>query len=206
MKRTFFTLFMMLLVSTAAFSQAQVGLRAGANWATIFGEEAPSGVERPWRSGFTIGLASSFHITPMFAIAPELNFSQRGDRTTGTAAGVNFDSKNRLNYLEIPVLFRLSFGDVLKGYVNAGPAFSYWLGGKFDNEDINFSEIDDERRWEVGAAFGGGVQLDTEGGSFLIDLRYTRGFTDILTDLSGDAEFKNQLVSVSLIYLMPSIR
>lgn len=207
MKKTYLVLMMMLLSTATVFAQAQVGLRLGANWATtINGEDMPDGIEEPWRPGMVLGLASSFHFGPMFAIAPEVNFSQRGYKMEGNAGGIDFSTENRYNYLEIPVLFRLSFGDVLKGYVNAGPAFSYWLGGKLGDDDIDFGDLDDENRLEIGASVGGGIQLDTEVGSFLIDLRYTRGFTDMVKDLSGDEEFKNQLISTSLIFLVPTIR
>jgi hypothetical protein len=210
MRKIFFTFFLMLLTTASVFAQAQVGLRVGASWATISDDvDMPSGVERPWRPGFTIGLASSFSTGGIFAIAPEINFSQRGNRTENllSANGETFDSENRYNYLEVPVLFRLSFGETLGGYINAGPTFSYWLGGKMDTEDINFSEIDEEKRWEIGGAIGGGVKLNTGIGSFLIDLRYTRGFTDtFFRDLSGDQEFKHQLISTSLIFLIPSVQ
>lgn len=202
----------MMLATASVFAQAQVGLRLGANWATISDEtDAPAGVERPWRPGFTIGLASSFSTGGMFAIAPELNFSQRGNRTENLVGpnGETFDSQNRYNYLELPVLFRISFGEVLGGYINAGPSFNYWLGGKNDTEAINFSEIDEEKRWDVGGSFGGGVKLNTEVGTFLIDLRYTRSFTDTFyRDLTGNKEFefKHQLISTSLIFLVPSVR
>ncbi|AHM61293.1 hypothetical protein D770_15195 [Flammeovirgaceae bacterium 311] len=210
MRKIFFTLFLMLLTTASVFAQAQIGLRAGASWATISDDvDMPSGVERPWRPGFTLGVASSFNIGQVFAIAPELNFSQRGNRTENLldANGETFDSENRYNYLEIPVLFRLSFGDVLGGYINAGPTLSYWLGGRTDTEDINFSEIDEEKRWEIGGAIGGGVKLDTGAGSFLLDLRYSRGFTNTFyRDLTGDYDFKHQLISTSVIFLFPSVR
>lgn len=203
MKKTYLVLMMMLLSTATVFAQAQVGLRAGASWATYIHDwDVPSGVDEPWRPGVIFGLASSFHMSPNFAIAPEVNFSQRGYKWEGNNAGL-INSDVRTNYLEIPVLFRLSFGEILKGYVNAGPAFSYWLGGKGDVEDINFSEIDDAKRWEIGASLGGGVQLDTEAGSFLIDLRYTRGFNELRYD---NDDFKNQLISTSLILLFPTIR
>lgn len=201
MKKIFLLLTCLML--TAVVAQAQVGVRAGANWSTvILGEDPPSGVESPWRPGITLGVASNFMLGETFSIAPELNFSQRGF----TWEGDIINSEVRQNYLELPVLFRLTFGETLQGYANAGPVVSYWLGGKFDDEDINFSEIEDENRLDLGASLGGGVKLNTESGSFLIDLRYTRGFTDAFKDLSGDEEFKHQLVSVSLIYLIPSAR
>lgn len=207
MKRFFLTCTMLLVGLSAAFAQAQIGLRAGANWATIVdGQDAMDGVEEPWRPGITLGIASSFQINEMFAIAPELNYSQRGYKME-FADFPDESSELRFNYLEVPILFRLSFGDVLKGYVNAGPAFSYWLGGKDDDGDkIDFDDSEDFKRFEIGASVGGGVQLDTEAGSFLIDLRYTRGFTDLIGDLSGDDQFKNQLIGVSLIFLVPSLR
>lgn len=205
MKRSFFTLIVMLITSATVFGQAQVGIRLGANWATVIREnDVPAGVETPWQPGITIGVASSFaFLSPAFAIAPEINFSQRG--SSWEEGGIS--SKDRYNFLEVPVLFRLSFGEVLRGYVNAGPMFSYWLGGKTDNEDINFSEIDNENRWELGASLGGGVQLNTGLGSFLIDLRYTRGFTDAFKEATpGGDNFKHQLISTSLIFLIPSVQ
>lgn len=210
MKKLFLTTTAILFAAISAFAQAQIGLRAGANWATIDdGTDAPDGVERPWRPGIMLGLASSFHLTENFAIAPELIYSQRGFIEEGTSItdGEIFDTENRYNFIELPVLFRLSFGDVLKGYVNAGPTFSYFLGGKENDIDVSFDDLDEENRLEIGGSIGAGVQLDTEAGSFLIDLRYTRGFTDAYKDISTNREnFKHQLISTSLIFLVPSLR
>ncbi|WP_225000199.1 porin family protein [Cesiribacter sp. SM1] len=204
MRKIFFTLFLMLLTTASVFAQAQVGLRAGANWATVIREQdPPAGVETPWRPGFMVGVATSFGAGEIFSIAPELVFSQRGNNWE--EGGVS--SSTRYNFLELPVLFRISFGDVLGGYINAGPTFSYLLGGKSDSEDVNFSEIDDPKRWEIGGSLGGGVKLNTGAGTFLIDLRYTRGFSDtFFRDFSGDQESKHQLITTSLIFLIPSVQ
>lgn len=204
------TFLLLFIASASVFAQAQIGVRAGANWATIVdGEDAPSGVEEPWRPGIVLGVASSFHITEMIALAPEINYSQRGFMYEGTFDGAAVDYNERHNFLEIPVLLRVSFGDVLKGYINAGPTLSYWLGGKFkdgiDEGDLDFDAMENEKRLEVGASLGGGIGLDTGAGSFLIDLRYTRGFTDLEDNLTGDSQFKSQLIAVSLIFLVPSV-
>ena len=223
MKKIYLTLVMMM-ASVAVMAQAQVGIKAGFNVATTNDEYEPDGNE-PWRPGFNIGLASQFRMGEVFAIAPELVYTQRGFREEYTNGAVR---QARFDYLSLPVMFRLHFGEILKGYVNAGPVFSYWLGGKQSvegtiantrltittpyDESIRFENLDDDwaydaNRLEVGASIGGGIMLDTGGGSFLIDLRYTQGFGNIATGVDySEGKFKNQIVGVSLIYLVPSVR
>ena len=211
----------MLFTTAAVMAQSQFGVKAGFNVATVnqdtdFGED----VDEPWRPGFNIGLASQFRVSEVFAVAPEISYTQRGylyEFGTGGEYNIRYD------YVNVPVLFRLNFGDILKGYVNAGPTFGYLLSGKLKaegeilgeqyaiDEKLNFdsdgeNEWDlDANRFEFGGSIGGGIMLDTEGGSFLIDLRYTQGFTNIANVDESDGN-KNQEVSVSLIYLVPSVR
>lgn len=222
MKNLFFTFFFVLLTTAGAYAQAQIGIRAGMNVATISdGVDVSSAltgdVQEPWIPGMVLGVASSFNMNEVFAIAPELNFSQRGYRLEGPQ---NIDI--RYNYLELPILARLAFGQTLQGYINLGPTFSYLLNGKREvsgtSTGTNTSSIDYTvgdagfNRLEIGGAIGGGVKLNTGAGSFLIDLRYTQGFTDFRKDgfdepyLAGNPEqYKNRLVSVSLIYLIPGL-
>ncbi len=210
----------MVLASAGVMAQAQFGARAGFNVTTVSQDTDFGDAEEPWRPGFNIGLASQFRMSEIFAIAPELIYTQQGylvEYATGGERNVRFD------YLKLPVLFRLTFGDILKGYINAGPSLGYFLGGKFREEGrLNLDPIDekivfgvegdeewdlDANRLELGLGFGGGIMLDTEAGSFLIDLRYTRGFTDAANFEDGETEaYKNQAVMVSLTFLVPSVR
>lgn len=223
MKKIYLTAMMMLLVTAGAMAQAQIGIRAGLNVATVSDDFTLQDVEQPWRTGFNVGIASQFRAGEAFSVAPELLYEQRGYRVLANTGGG--EATATFNYLSLPLMFRLHFGDILKGYVNAGPTFSYWLGGRQSSTvpglfDVEFSDerivferdtggspwaYDDARRLEVGAAVGGGIMLDTEGGSFLIDLRYVHGFTDLAT-VPYMSNFQNRVVSVSLIYLVPSVR
>lgn len=224
MKKIYLTVMMVMLVTAGVMAQAQVGIRAGLNVATVSDDFTLQNEEldQPWRTGLNVGIASQFRTSEVFSIAPELIYTQRGYRVEAAGGG---EALARFNYLSLPLMFRLHFGDILKGYVNAGPTFSYWLGGQqsstvpglfdveFGDEKIVFESdtdgspwaYDDARRLEVGAAVGGGIMLDTEGGSFLIDLRYVHGFTDMAT-VPYLSNFQNRVVSVSLIYLVPSVR
>lgn len=221
MRKTLLTFMIMMLATAGVMAQSQFGVRAGFNVTTVnqdvdFGED----FKEPWRPGFNIGLASQFRMSEMFAVAPELLYTQSGylvEYGTGGERNVRYD------YLKLPVMFRLTFGDILKGYINAGPTFGYLLSGNYKmegdilgidyevDEKISFDSDGDEdwdldaNRFEIGGAIGGGVMLDTEGGSFLIDLRYSQGFTNIANFEETDGN-KNQAVTVSLIYLVPSVR
>ena len=222
MRKTLLTFVVMMLATAGVMAQSQFGVRAGFNVTTVnqdvdFGE----GAEEPWRPGFNVGLASQFRMSEVFAIAPELLYTQRGYLVEYGSVG---ERNVRYDYLNLPVMFRLTFGDILKGYINAGPTFGYLLSGKYKvegeiagvevepvNEKINFNSDGEEdwdldaNRFEIGGAIGGGVMLDTEGGSFLIDLRYSQGFTNVANFEETDGN-KNQAVTVSLIYLVPSVR
>lgn len=219
MRKIYLTFMIMVLATAGVMAQAQVGIRAGLNVSTV-GNDYEIAEEEPWRAGLNVGIATQFRAGEVFSFAPELMYTQRGFRE-------EFDGgltrEARFDYLNVPLLFRLHFGDILKGYINLGPTVGYWLGGRQSadiipdlevsrayDESITFEDLDedwayDASRLEIGGAVGGGLMLDTEGGSFLIDLRYTHGFTNI-ADFADTDSYKNRVVSVSLIYLVPSAR
>lgn len=220
MKKIYLTLITVLFSAAAVMAQSQFGVKAGFNVATVTENLEAGAVDEPWRPGFNLGLASQFRLGEAFSIAPELVYTQRGFLQE-FSGGVTREA--RFDYLNLPVMFRAQFGDILKGYVNLGPTVGYWLGGRQKaginpvleitqeyDESIKFENLDDDwaydaSRLELGGAIGGGIMLDTEGGSFLIDLRYSQGFTNI-ADFAEIDSFKNKVVSVSLIYLVPSVR
>ena len=232
---------MAAFIATSAMAQVQVGPKVGLNLYKINdGEDASEGVKEPFGIGFNLGVASSFNITDNFAIAPELIFTQKGSRvksegaemildgTTEIPMEYSYTERVKLNFLEMPVLARIAFGNTVKGYANVGPSFGYWLGGKFsydsevngesESEDskIKFvSEYDDDsddaeilkedvNRLEIGAVLGGGLMLDTSAGSLLFDVRYQAGLTNLSNyeDMDGEEKVKNNGLSISVIYLL----
>ena len=218
-------LFAFLSISIA---QNQFGLRAGLTIASTTNYQEADELENLWPAGLVAGLATSFRAGDNFAIAPEINYVQKGNNVEGRYSSniTDFDgyTKSSLNYLEVPILFRIHFGDVLGGYLNAGPTFGYLLSGKYtvDNNVVFYEDdfdVEDAgfNRMEVGGAIGGGLALNTEIGTFLVDLRYTRGFTKLYKDeinvlsnpvsvLYDTENARNQTISTSLIFLIPSNR
>lgn len=241
MRRFTLTFLAVLLTASFAMAQAQFGIRAGYNATNISDGDAYGGNfgddnlgnqgEEFWRGGLVVGFSTQYVFTESFAVLYGLDFSQRGKRFENND---NTENKIRLNYWTLPVLAKLGFGEILKGYFTLGPTFSYLSGGnvevngrefdiefvngpaEFDADNAQDIQVNDDRvnQFEFGGAIGGGVQLNTGAGDFLIDLRYTAGFSDLIEDNEGTfnlrAEnadrFRNQIISVSLIYLVPSIQ
>ena len=214
-----------LCFAMSAMAQVQVGPKLGANFnKKADGIDTPEGTKEPFKVGINIGAAFSFSINENFAIAPELIFSQKGFKYKEEDGDDSYSVTT--NYIDLPILARVSFGDATKGYVNAGPTFGYWLGGseKYTEEGEsekakivfadNESEVSEDdsfypkefyNRTEIGAAIGGGVMFDTGAGNLLLDLRYNAGLTNLVDkDLMEAADIKKQKnsgLSLSIIYL-----
>lgn len=126
-----------------------------------------------------------------FSVQPELNFISKGMALKG--AGKK-NEKYNLNYLEIPVLAKYSFGPV---FVNAGPSLGLRLGenNKIKNEYGALKKID------FGVQFGAGVALPAGPGKFIIDARYSLGLSNI-SDVKG-SEIKNRGFIASIGYAIP---
>jgi hypothetical protein len=230
MKKGLCVLMLMLLASITVFAQlrheqqSQIGIKAGANFATIQdGIDQLEGIdEEPWIPRLTVGLATSFWMNDYFAFAPEINYSQRGFRATGTnQLGIEYTNTYHYDFVEVPLMFRATFGQqIVRGYINLGPTVSYMVNGKETTEMAGITteeKIDTEDTkyslFEVGGAVGGGLHINTGLGSFLIDLRYHTGFTNIQKEeftlpayvaLGEEPEkYRTQYVSLSLIFLTP---
>lgn len=228
-------------IAASATAQVKVGPKVGMNLYKISdNEEMDEGAKEPFTVGFNFGVATSFGITDNFTIAPELIFTQKGAKTKYEGTEMDFDGTasvevdyaytevTKLNYLEMPVLGRVAFGSVVKGYINAGPSLGYWLGGKVKEEEELGSQSDsydgkikfvseysedsedleilseDANRVELSAVLGGGIMLDTPAGDMLLDLRYQAGLTNLVDYDEEDEKIKNYGLSVSLIYLLGS--
>ncbi len=238
MKKVYVTL-ALACMSIGAMAQVKVGPKVGLNMTKISdGEKTGEGVKEPYTLGLNLGVAFSLPVSESFSIAPEITFSQKGAVLKGEFEDIigtetfSGSMKNtlRLNYLDIPVLARIAFGESTKGYLNVGPTLGYWLGG-YDKITVELNgEKESEKqkmvfvdegyeakenelsinkknanRLEVGASAGGGVMFDTSAGSLMLDLRYNVGLTNMFDyDDADDRIMKNHGASLSLIYLIGS--
>jgi hypothetical protein len=148
--------------------------------------------------GADIALVADFPVGHIVSISPEIHWLQKGAKIedlTGTAGEI----ASTFNYLEVPVLFKLHFGDEAGFLLFAGPSAGYLLDGSDKDKDGNKNDIDLNfyKRTEFGLHVGGGIAL----GPLVIDIRYIFGLSNIFDSPNG-VEVKNRSLGagVSLLF------
>ncbi len=207
-KILFVSLFVVGLGFTSMAQSISFGPRVGATFAkvSLSGDNVDEfNDEIEYNTGLQIGAVANVMINDMFSIQPELLLVQKGYKV---GEGDDF-AKLKMNYIEVLVLAKISFGsELVQGFVTAGPTVGYLMSGKtsyeFDGEgESEGLEFDDEdNRTEFGTSFGVGVGYRVGAGMLNLDVRYGLGISS-LYDAEDDDEPKvrNQVLGVSLAYL-----
>jgi hypothetical protein len=184
--------------------QVRLGIKGGLSIATIIKTNDDSYSTDPL-FGFNGGAVLQLPLGRFIAIQPEVLFSQKGFRATGTVLGSDYDYKRYLNCLDIPVLLRINaskdFGIVV------GPQYSYLLGThtKFKSGDNTFvqdvnNDNDNIRKNIFGGVVGVDINLDRH---VFIYGRYTIDFQNNNGDgTSSTPEYKNQVFQFGLGLLL----
>ena len=127
----------------------------------------------------------------LFVIQPELHWLQKGYKISDAAMGGDFTST--LNYLELPLLLRINFGETLKLFAFGGPSVGYLLGGKYENDLFSEDVKDIYDDLDVGVHVGAGIGF----GALEIDIRYMAGLIDI-SDSADLTDVKNSGIGAGL--------
>lgn len=205
--------FMTLLLAALSFStlQAQIGVRAGVNVASVFLDGNEQDLEDIKNTSIftpTAGVYFPIKITDYFAIQPEISFIQKGGVRNFFNNVQNYDIEEatRLNFLEIPVVAKYYIGDGTRFFVEGGPSAAIAINGRRDyvvtgsgleepvesSVDIVFDNKDSEeyaKRFEYGATVGAGAIF----GKVMVNLRYGLGFNNLL-DNDVDATNDNKVL------------
>ncbi len=216
----------MALLSLPMIAQTTLGFRAGLVSGTV---DAPSAIENiapDFKNvyGTHFALISEIGITPSFSIQPELAFTQKGFtikegidlKLFNIDLPLGVKAATKINYLEIPLLAKYKFGEqAVQGYVAAGPSLGLATSGRLktkaqfildipiSNTSLNLDNIG-YKRFEVAGVLAAGLQVNTRnGGAFLLEARFTRGFTDTYTVPIFDIDVRNQGFGVGIGYQFP---
>jgi hypothetical protein len=182
-----------LLVPMSADAQGiSVGIKGGALFSSIpkFSDTVDeSGIDVGQRVGVAGGAFLTLSLLPGFAIQPEVLFVQKGTKVS--VEGTGFDMRVRLDYIDIPVLARLSVGaGVARVYVFGGPSFN--VNVKAENTTDSESEdiTDEVEKHEISAVVGLGIEV----GKFLVEGRWMEGLKNVATD--SDVDLKNRTFAI----------
>lgn len=185
--------------STPERTGVKFGLRAGANL---------SNVSRNGDNDFTTGSKTGFNaaafldlpLASVFSIQPEVQFSQKGFKSSGTYLGNPVEYKQTTNFIEVPLLAKIK---PATGFaVLVGPQFSFLASTKtkFTTGNASYETIVKEENDNLRKNILGGVAgVEISAGRFLVDLRYSMDFQRNRGDgTSTTPRYKNQVVGLSV--------
>lgn len=169
MKKIIFTVF--AAIAMAATGQAQdtrdkfaFGAKLGANLSNVYDSEGEDFVADA-KLGFVAGGFVTIPLTKLFAIQPEVLFSQKGFKGEGTLLGSSYSFERTTNYLDVPVFFAVRPIQYLS--IMAGPQFSYLMKEKneFNSDVVNETQeeafrTDNIRKNTLALIFGADVSID----------------------------------------------
>jgi hypothetical protein len=191
MKNTITAVLLTIVAGTAGSASAQdatdyrerftAGLKIGTNFSNVYDSEGED-FDADGKFGLAAGLFFSIPVGTFLGIQPELLFSQKGFRSSGSFLGNPYEMSRTTNYLDIPVLIALKPAESVT--ILVGPQFSYLMSqtDKFTNSDFTTEEEeqfdnDDIRKNTV--CFVGGLDINVRhmviGGRVGWDLFDNRG-------------------------------
>lgn len=163
------------------------------------------------------GVSARYITEKNLGLIAELNYSQQGWEE-------KFDSNEsqkytrKLNYLELPLLTHIYFGDKIRFFVNLGPKLSYLLSESEEMENVPLNGTVDEdgntlsnqysrkanNKLDYGIMAGLGMELRTNIGNFALEGRYSFGLGNIFSSSKTDpfSRSANRMISAKLTYYM----
>lgn len=185
MKNSILMVIALFVCSISANAQNfKFGLKGGLNFANVDVENAG---DIEGRTGWHFGAVAQLSLMDTFAIQPEIIYSSQGAIESDDILDFNVD------YLNVPVLAKLKFAKLLS--VEAGPVFGIKVNEGDGWEALsNLDQYGDVSSFDIGAAFGAGVEV----GPFFGQIRYNIGFIDIVEDLDS----KNSAFQISVGYYL----
>ncbi|WP_247232785.1 porin family protein [Telluribacter sp. SYSU D00476] len=222
-----FLLTSLALFLSVGFASAQwaVGVRGGAYMGTVTKPELLTTItpEFKWSPGVSSAVFAEYSLSDNVAIRPEILFQQKGfqmrEGTSVSMGGfpvpIGVRSAYRVNYVETPVLLKLSTGgEGAQLYAIAGPSVGYATNAKLVTHpqaildlrpirtNVNLDAIN-YQRFEFSAVAGAGLSVKAGAGDIIAEARYQHGFTRLVDAPIVRANARNQGVSVSLGYKIP---
>jgi hypothetical protein len=184
-----------LLIAGPLHAQTTLGVKGGINISDVDAdvEGLPDVIDS--KTGFVGGAFATFGLGSLFAVQPELLYSQKGFE----ASEGELSAQLGTNYFEIPVLLKAQFNlAMLRPAVYAGPVVSFETGCTVSVLGVSVDCDDDEgfvdrKTSDWGAVFGANVDLFVGPVMLLLDARYQLGLTNLADVPDSTDEVKNRV-------------
>ena len=195
------------------YSQVTIGLQGGSNLSQMdfTNNSEYKFTEIKYAQGFIGGFVLQYLGEKHAGVQFELNYSQRGWVEMDTIGANNLRIKNKMDYLEIPILTHINMGGgKFRGVFNLGPYIAYALNRSITetDEDTGASETIDytfdselDNRLDFGLLLGAGFEYRLRKSKLTAEARYTVGLGDINKDKAVESEVSQfRIVAVLVRY------
>ena len=202
MKRKLFLLVLLSLSIKVGHSQdKKFGLMGGANYSNVFGDLKDNfDVER--RISYHVGAFSFLSLSDRIAFSPRVAYSSQGYdiefglRQTANEPLTLFEFTTRLNYLNVPLLFKYYLKPDLS--INFGPQLGFLLNTVTINKNTSgpslghdTTRISGDFRVDYGLKVGAAYAINHD---LFVELNYFQGFSNISRDSIIPTESNNNSV------------
>ena len=178
---------------------AKFGIRVGGNITNAQYMQGDLTHKIKSKFGLDLAIVADFPLGDVVSFGPELHWLQKGYKIEDFNGPLFDDATSTLNYLELPLLVKLNFGEEAKFFVMAGPSIGYLLGENTvdENGDEIVIDLDDYNRLDLGAHLGAGFGV----GPVVIDVRYLLGVSNFAKDVDNTTIHNNGFgAGVSLMF------
>jgi hypothetical protein len=150
--------------NTNAQDEVSFGLKIGTNYSNVYDSKGED-FQADSKFGFATGVFLSIPVGKYLGFQPEILFSQKGFKGTGSMLGSTYDLTRTTNYIDIPLLVAVK--PIESFTLLAGPQFSYLMRQKdeFTNSTTNFQqeeEFDNDNIRKNTLCFIGGFDINME--------------------------------------------
>ncbi len=186
--------------SSDSREELKFGLKAGVNFSNVYDEENQDYVA-DGKVGVAAGAFLSIPFGKFIGFQPEVMYSQKGFKASGTFLGADYDFTRTTNFIDIPL--QLQIKPIEELTILVGPQFSYLLETKNEFNGTTSTTQEDAINGEnykkniFGFVVGADVNLD----KFIISGR--SGWDISKSDSDGNdttPRYKNQVIQLALGY------
>lgn len=175
------------------------GVRAGVNYSNVW-DASGQDFEADGKFGFAGGIFASIPIGRYFGIQPEINYSQKGLKASGTLFGTGYEYRKTTSFIDIPMQFQIKPFSFLSFLV--GPQVSFLVYEKNEYTYGSNSTIQEEafknenvRKNILGIVTGFDINIDhfVFSGRVAWDLQSNKG-----DGSSSTPRYRNQFVQLTI--------
>lgn len=170
--------------------------------------------------GIHAGVSAKYITEKHLGLLLELNYAQRGWMEE-FEDNPDFAYNRTLNYIEVPFMTHVYFGNKVRFVFNAGPQIGFLIGNSATMSDVLKQYVDDMKestdikvgvqygdklkKFDYGLIGGGGLELKTPAGNFQLEGRYYFGLGDILENRKSKENYyysrsANRIIEIKLSY------